>query len=132
MSSLCVQRVRKNGSNETTSINHFREIKMATTHNDTNNNQNTGSRNNQSGSGNQGFASMDPERQKEIASQGGKAAHAAGTAHEFTSEEAREAGSHSHDNGGSRSSNGSSSNTRGGSTEQHVPGRQGHKNEGNR
>ena len=40
-----------------------------------------------------GFASMDPARQREIASQGGKAAHEKGTAHEFTSEEAREAGS---------------------------------------
>jgi general stress protein YciG len=39
-----------------------------------------------------GFASMDPEKQKEIASKGGKAAHERGTAHEFTSEEAREAG----------------------------------------
>jgi len=39
-----------------------------------------------------GFASMDPERQREIASKGGKAAHAKGTAHEFTSEEAQEAG----------------------------------------
>ncbi len=39
-----------------------------------------------------GFASMDPERQRKIASMGGKAAHDAGTAHEFTSEEAREAG----------------------------------------
>ena len=40
-----------------------------------------------------GFASMDPARQREIASQGGKAAHEKGTAHEFTSEEARAAGS---------------------------------------
>lgn len=40
-----------------------------------------------------GFASMDPERQREIASQGGRAAHEKGTAHEFTPEEAREAGS---------------------------------------
>lgn len=39
-----------------------------------------------------GFASMDPAKQKEIASKGGKAAHAKGTAHEFSSEEAREAG----------------------------------------
>lgn len=39
-----------------------------------------------------GFASMDPEKQREIASKGGKAAHAKGTAHEFSSEEAREAG----------------------------------------
>ena len=39
-----------------------------------------------------GFAAMSPEKQKEIASLGGKAAHAKGTAHEFSPEEAREAG----------------------------------------
>jgi general stress protein YciG len=39
-----------------------------------------------------GFASMDRARQREIASMGGKAAHAKGLAHEWTSEEAREAG----------------------------------------
>jgi uncharacterized protein len=39
-----------------------------------------------------GFASMDRDKQREIASKGGKAAHEKGTAHEFTSEEAREAG----------------------------------------
>jgi general stress protein YciG len=39
-----------------------------------------------------GFASMDPKRQREIASKGGKAAHAKGTGHEWTSEEARKAG----------------------------------------
>lgn len=39
-----------------------------------------------------GFAAMDPKRVAEIASKGGKAAHAAGTAHQFTSEEARTAG----------------------------------------
>ena len=39
-----------------------------------------------------GFASMDRTKQKEIASKGGKAAHQKGTAHEWTSEEAREAG----------------------------------------
>jgi len=39
-----------------------------------------------------GFASMDPSKQKEIASKGGRAAHAKGTAHEFTSDEARVAG----------------------------------------
>lgn len=53
--------------------------------------------NNQSGnqvkrSSSRGFASMDPQRQREIASEGGRAAHERGTAHEFTSEEAREAG----------------------------------------
>jgi uncharacterized protein len=47
---------------------------------------------NPSGKSNRGFASMDPERQRQIASEGGKAAHEKGTAHEFTSEEAREAG----------------------------------------
>ena len=41
---------------------------------------------------NRGFASMDPQRQREIASEGGKAAHEKGTAHEFTPEEARAAG----------------------------------------
>jgi general stress protein YciG len=39
-----------------------------------------------------GFASMDSSKQKEIASKGGRAAHAKGTAHEFTSDEARVAG----------------------------------------
>lgn len=39
-----------------------------------------------------GFASMDPAKQREIASKGGRAAHAKGTAHEFTSDEARVAG----------------------------------------
>ena len=39
-----------------------------------------------------GFASMDQSKQREIASKGGKAAHQKGTAHEWTSEEAREAG----------------------------------------
>ena len=41
---------------------------------------------------NRGFASMDPQRQREIASEGGRAAHEKGTAHEFTTEEARAAG----------------------------------------
>lgn len=39
-----------------------------------------------------GFAAMDREKVREIASKGGKAAHEQGTAHQFTSEEAREAG----------------------------------------
>lgn len=39
-----------------------------------------------------GFASMDRAKQREIASKGGKAAHVKGTAHEWTVEEAREAG----------------------------------------
>jgi general stress protein YciG len=39
-----------------------------------------------------GFAAMDRSKVSEIASKGGKAAHAAGTAHQFTSDEARAAG----------------------------------------
>ena len=39
-----------------------------------------------------GFAAMDRKKVSEIASKGGKAAHAAGTAHQFTSDEARQAG----------------------------------------
>ncbi len=41
---------------------------------------------------NRGFASMDDEKQREIASKGGQAAHEKGTAHEFDSQEARKAG----------------------------------------
>lgn len=44
------------------------------------------------GTSNRGFASMNREKQREIASKGGRAAHAKGTAHEFSSDEAREAG----------------------------------------
>ena len=45
-----------------------------------------------SGKSKRGFASMDPSRQRDIASKGGKAAHAKGTAHEWTADEARRAG----------------------------------------
>jgi hypothetical protein len=94
---------------------------------------------------NRGFASMDPDRQREIAAEGGRAAHASGAAHEFTSEEARKAGSMSHKNdgnqqsgsegsrsssGGSQGGNKGSSGTRGGTPEQHAEaGRQSHKND---
>jgi len=57
-----------------------------------NNQDNPGGNGMKSGKSNRGFASMDPERQRQIASEGGRAAHEKGTAHEFTSEEAREAG----------------------------------------
>lgn len=43
-------------------------------------------------SGQQGFASMSRDKQRQIASKGGRAAHQQGTAHEWSSEEAREAG----------------------------------------
>jgi len=39
-----------------------------------------------------GFAAMDPEQQRRIASEGGKASHQSGRGHRFTSEEARAAG----------------------------------------
>lgn len=78
---------------------------------------------NQGSTKNRGFASMDPARQREIASEGGKAAHQKGTAHEFTSEEARRAGSMSHGNRQSESNArsggaGNSGNASGGSGEQ--------------
>jgi len=49
-----------------------------------------------------GFASMDGEKQRLIASKGGKAAHAKGTAHEWSSEEARAAGRKGGESRGSR------------------------------
>jgi general stress protein YciG len=90
---------------------------------------------------NRGFGSMDDEKQRDIASKGGRAAHEKGTAHEFSSEEASEAGrkggEHSHGgqgHGGSSQHNRttnqpSNTSTRGGSSEQHSEaGRQSHKN----
>jgi general stress protein YciG len=108
---------------------------------------NQGGGNKQSGdTSNRGFASMDPQKQREIASEGGKAAHASGNAHEFTSEEARKAGSMSHKNDGNRQSGSSDDDrgssgsrqssggsTRGGTPEQHAEaGRQSHKNDDKR
>ncbi len=52
----------------------------------------THNREERSGTSKRGFASMDPNKQKQIASKGGKAAHEKGTAHEFSSEEAAAAG----------------------------------------
>lgn len=75
--------------------------------------------NKQSGSqgdtSNRGFASMDPEKQREIASEGGRAAHASGNAHEFDSDEAREAGRMSHKNNGNQQSGGKQSGSASGS-----------------
>ena len=48
--------------------------------------------NNQNRGKNRGFAAMDPEKQRRIASEGGRAAHQQGVAHEWTSDEARQAG----------------------------------------
>jgi general stress protein YciG len=78
------------------------------------------------GQSKRGFASMDEDKQREIASKGGKAAHEKGTAHEFTSAEAREAGR----KGGEASHGGRSSGSasRGGSSATHAKsGSQSHK-----
>src|SRR5450830_245473 len=130
----------------------YKEITMASS-NQGGNNQGGNKGSKQSGdTSNRGFASMDPQRQREIASEGGRAAHASGNAHEFTSEEARKAGSMSHKNDGNRQSGsqgsggggggnaassggntGGSSGTRGGTPEQHAQaGRQSHKNDDKR
>ena len=68
---------------------------MNTTDGEKDNDKSAGA--NAAGSGSQprkprGFAAMDRRLVTEIARKGGRAAHAAGTAHEFTSEEARLAG----------------------------------------
>ena len=112
---------------------------------------------NNSNTENRGFASMDEDKQKEIASKGGKAAHESGNAHEFDSEEAREAGrkggqvAHergtAHEftseeaseagkkggqaSGGNQGGNqGGNNSQRGGSSEQHAKaGQQSHKND---
>ena len=71
---------------------------MANQSNNKDQSQDNNTGNNHDNTSKRGFASMDPERQREIASEGGKAAHESGNAHEFTSEEAREAGRQSHKN----------------------------------
>ena len=55
-----------------------------------------------SGVSRRGFASMDPNLQRAIASEGGRAAHRSGNAHEFTSEEALRAGQMSRKNSANR------------------------------
>lgn len=79
---------------------------MATSGGNKQGQQKSGSSSRQSDTSKRGFASMDPAQQRQIASEGGRAAHEKGTAHEFTSEEARRAGSQSHKNDGNRQSAG--------------------------
>ena len=52
------------------------------------------------------YAVMSPERQREIASQGGRAAHQQGVAHEWNVEEAKAAGKKGGQASGRRRSNG--------------------------
>jgi hypothetical protein len=99
-----------------------------------------------------GFASMDPQKQREISAEGGRSAHQSGNAHEFNSSEAKAAGSNrgqqqqqqnpqnqQHNQNqqspqqqqqqNSNSSQQVGGNTRGGSSEQHAKaGSQSHKN----
>lgn len=99
-----------------------------------NNQHSAGNRgNSQSGGGtaNRGFASMDPQRQREIAAEGGRAAHASGNAHEFTSEEARRAGALSHKNDGNRQS-ASGGNSQSGNRGNSQSGNGGNSQSGNR
>lgn len=58
----------------------------------TDSNENTRSEENTSRKSSRGFAAMSPEKQKQIASEGGRAAHRLGVAHEWSSDEARTAG----------------------------------------
>ena len=88
--------------------------------------------NKQSDTSKRGFASMDPAQQREIASEGGRAAHEKGTAHEFTSEEARRAGSQSHKNDGSRQSAASSSSSSSGSRDNASMNQEGNRDSGNK
>lgn len=64
-------------------------------------NQNRNPQNARNGAG-RGFAGMDDQRQREISSKGGKAAHRSGNAHEFDSDEARKAGQKRGQAGGRR------------------------------
>lgn len=57
-----------------------------------NRNQTSGANAGRGNRGGRGFASMDQDKQREIASKGGRAAHQSGNAHEFDTMEAREAG----------------------------------------
>jgi hypothetical protein len=107
---------------------------MMASNNNGGHNQGGNSGNNQSGdNSNRGFASMDPQKQREIASEGGRAAHASGHAHEFTSEEARKAGSMSHKNDGNQqsgSNSGSRSDSSSNSNSGNHAGNQGGNNNG--
>jgi general stress protein YciG len=72
-----------------------KEIDMATSKDTSGKGSAAGGNAQKSGSGGpakRGFAAMDQNQQREIASKGGQAAHQKGTAHEFDSEEARRAG----------------------------------------
>ncbi len=93
-----------NNNNNSTNLNSWDDDDMQSTGlNDTSSQQSTSSKggsssrsqqddSKKSGKGNQGFKSMEPEERSKIAAKGGTVAHQKGTAHEWTSKEAAEAG----------------------------------------
>lgn len=86
-----------------------------------NNKENQGNKTSQGGTSNRGFASMSEDKQRAIASLGGRAAHASGNAHTFSSEEARAAGRKGGQNSrGGSPQNSNASGTPAGSSEQHA------------
>ncbi|WP_367850234.1 KGG domain-containing protein [Rhodoferax sp. WC2427] len=86
----------------------------------------------QQGTQGRGFASMDPDKQREIASEGGKAAHSSGNAHEFTSQEARAAGSKSHGGKSTDDDNDSNEKSRSGGNKSSQTSQSSHSSSGSR
>ena len=76
-------------NNQDSSSMNSRMPEMSRTSNDSSDERGSSDR---KGTSNRGFAAMDPEKQKRIASEGGRAAHKQGVAHEWSRDEAREAG----------------------------------------
>jgi general stress protein YciG len=72
--------------------NSDRQEEMGRNFEPVNDQQENGQSSNGRRNSNRGFAAMSPERQKQIASEGGRAAHKQGVAHEWNSDEARRAG----------------------------------------
>lgn len=93
------------------------------------NNQGNNQSDNAGSTSNRGFASMDPDKQRAIAAQGGRAAHASGNAHQFTPAEAsaagRKGGTASHSNRAAKL--GSSANSTRGIEQQEKSGGMSHK-----
>jgi uncharacterized protein len=76
-----------NRSMDSLSNPRYEEMSRGSVSSDNNREESSGRR-----TANRGFAAMDPEKQKRIASEGGRAAHRQGVAHEWSRDEAREAG----------------------------------------
>jgi general stress protein YciG len=73
---------------ESNLVNDPQNVETARTSGEASDNE----RSDRRGTSNRGFAAMDREKQKRIASEGGRAAHRQGVAHEWSKDEAREAG----------------------------------------